>query len=201
MTASKPPDEGAPRTKRECLDAVIADLNLDVRDPFTHLLANALALFDQQQEERMATLRHIEARSNLTQQILALEDSLIAERQRCERLEGKLCLVCGAKEPCELDKGEMSPCTFDPSPIEAAKRFLLRASQAESRAASAVAPCEWNEDCEGCWTTGCGEMFYFNDGTPEQNNARFCHGCGHPVSATKYVDPPIEDDAASGEAG
>ena len=73
--------------------------------------------------------------------------------------------------------------------------------QAESRAASAVAPCEWNEDCEGCWTTGCGEMFYFNDGTPEQNNARFCHGCGHPVSATKYVDPPIEDDAASGEAG
>jgi len=26
------------------------------------------------------------------------------------------CAVCGRTEPCELDKDEMSPCTFDPSP-------------------------------------------------------------------------------------
>ena len=52
--------------------------------------------------------------------------------QRQAQLEGRLCLICGAKEPCELDKSEMSPCTFDPSPIEAAKAFLRRAEKVEA---------------------------------------------------------------------
>ena len=30
----------------------------------------------------------------------------------------KLCLVCGAKEPCELKDDPSSPCTFDPTPME-----------------------------------------------------------------------------------
>jgi len=32
--------------------------------------------------------------------------------------EDKLCLVCGAKEPCELKDDPSSPCTFEPTPIE-----------------------------------------------------------------------------------
>jgi hypothetical protein len=32
--------------------------------------------------------------------------------------EDKLCLVCGAKEPCELKDDPASPCTFEPTPIE-----------------------------------------------------------------------------------
>lgn len=34
----------------------------------------------------------------------------------------KLCLVCGAKEPCELKDDPNSPCTFDPTPMELYKR-------------------------------------------------------------------------------
>ena len=30
----------------------------------------------------------------------------------------KLCLVCGAKVPCELKDDPSSPCTFDPTPME-----------------------------------------------------------------------------------
>lgn len=30
----------------------------------------------------------------------------------------KLCLICGAKEPCVLKDDPSSPCTFDPTPIE-----------------------------------------------------------------------------------
>lgn len=30
----------------------------------------------------------------------------------------KLCLVCGAKEPCELKDDPNSPCTFEPTPME-----------------------------------------------------------------------------------
>lgn len=39
--------------------------------------------------------------------------------------DDKLCLVCGAKEPCELKNDPNSPCTFDPTPME-----LLKANDA-----------------------------------------------------------------------
>lgn len=45
------------------------------------------------------------------------------------RLAGRLCLVCGAKEPC---KDAPDACTFDPSPIEAAQAFHRRAITAEA---------------------------------------------------------------------
>ena len=57
-------------------------------------------------------------------------------RREIERLTGKMCLICGAKEPCELDKSDMSPCTFDPHPIEAAQAFLKRATAAEETLAA-----------------------------------------------------------------
>lgn len=61
-----------------------------------------------------------------------LEAAAIGDKmaERLGRYEGRLCLICGAKEPCDLDKGEMSPCTFDPNPIDAAKAFLKRATEA-----------------------------------------------------------------------
>jgi len=39
-------------------------------------------------------------------------------------------------------------------------------------------PCTWTEDADGYYSTGCGEAYVFNDGTPAQNNAYFCHHCG-----------------------
>lgn len=76
-------------------------------------------------------------------------------------------------------------------------------AEAERRLAQRAVPCEWKEDSEGQWETACGQLFYFNEGGVEENNFHFCHGCGHPVNATKYVDPPIDDDeplpAAPGE--
>ena len=86
---------------------------------------------------------------DIAAEVLALrEQAEQLAKQRAEfeaelgRLTGKLCLICGAKEPCELDKSEMSPCTFDPHPIAAAQSLLRRAEQAES----ALARCK--EDLE-----------------------------------------------------
>jgi len=39
-------------------------------------------------------------------------------------------------------------------------------------------PCTWTEDAEGYYSTECGETYVFNEGTPAQNNAYFCHHCG-----------------------
>lgn len=53
------PAEGVvvPRTKKECLDAVVKELNLDITDPFTRVLAAAFALQDAYEENRAALMR------------------------------------------------------------------------------------------------------------------------------------------------
>jgi hypothetical protein len=38
-------------------------------------------------------------------------------------------------------------------------------------------PCHWTED-EGMWATSCGNAFMLNDGTPTDNNMKFCCYCG-----------------------
>ena len=58
------------------------------------------------------------------------------------RLRGLACLICGRDTLCELDTNGAndpnwpgSPCTFDPSPIDAARRFMQERD--EVRAANA----------------------------------------------------------------
>jgi hypothetical protein len=49
----------------------------------------------------------------------------------------KLCLVCGAKAPCELKDDPSSPCTFDPTPMEllaAYRRQVKQINELEKRA-------------------------------------------------------------------
>lgn len=46
--------------------------------------------------------------------------------QQVTQLEGRACLVCGLpnNSTCPMRNDEVNPCTFDPSPIDAARRFL-----------------------------------------------------------------------------
>ena len=37
--------------------------------------------------------------------------------------------------------------------------------------------CAWHEE-DGCWATDCGEIFVINEGTPEENEMKFCCFCG-----------------------
>lgn len=49
--------------------------------------------------------------------------------------------------------------------------------------------CLWTQDSDGCWTSGCGKQFEFNDGTPRENGARYCLYCGDPLRQESYRDP------------
>ena len=44
-------------------------------------------------------------------------------------------------------------------------------------------PCQWQQedDDTGAWASGCGELWSFIDGGPNENRVRFCHGCGRSV--------------------
>ena len=49
--------------------------------------------------------------------------------------------------------------------------------------------CEWKADEEGNWSTDCGEVWCLIDGTPSENDMKFCHGCGHPLAEVPYQEP------------
>ena len=43
--------------------------------------------------------------------------------------------------------------------------------------------CKWTQDDyeSDSWNTDCHQSFIFNDGTPEENSAKFCTYCGKPL--------------------
>lgn len=55
-----------------------------------------------------------------------------------------------------------------------------------------VQVCNWTQDYNdaeyGSWKTGCDSYWYIEDGTPSDNNMKFCHGCGKPIAEHPYVD-------------
>lgn len=38
--------------------------------------------------------------------------------------------------------------------------------------------CEWKQDEDGIYHTGCGNAFYFDNGTLKENKQKFCGYCG-----------------------
>ena len=77
---------------------------------------------------------------NLQQFIDTLKEQLRRERAENARLRGLACLICGRDTPCELDTNKDndpswpgSPCTFDPSPVDAARRFMEQRDALQAR--------------------------------------------------------------------
>jgi hypothetical protein len=53
--------------------------------------------------------------------------------------------------------------------------------------------CTWSEDDDGNWNTSCSQEFILIEGTPSQNDMRFCCYCGcHLVE--KLYEPEPEDE-------
>lgn len=46
--------------------------------------------------------------------------------------------------------------------------------------------CNWSEDEDGNWHTGCGEMYIILEGTPSENRMNFCLYCGKPLRQILY---------------
>ena len=59
--------------------------------------------------------------------------------------------------------------------------------------------CEWSEDADGIWHTSCGHAWFFDTGTPEENEARWCIYCGAPLKPLHCG--PGEDNASGASGG
>ena len=47
-------------------------------------------------------------------------------------------------------------------------------------------PCRWEQDMDGNWETGCGNLFSFIEGGPKENDTNFCQYCGHKIEEHEY---------------
>ena len=54
---------------------------------------------------------------------------------------------------------------------------------------SATKACEWRQDQDGTYNTGCGHQFFYDSGTAEENDAKFCQYCGGTLKSLSFVDP------------
>jgi hypothetical protein len=55
-------------------------------------------------------------------------------------------------------------------------------SQYLARTQGIPTTCQWENDGEGNWSTGCGDAFIILDGTPTENKMNFCCYCGKPIN-------------------
>ena len=76
--------------------------------------------------------------SQLTQRTAELQTARCDAVRAFVRGEDKMCLVCGAKEPCELNNDPSSPCTFEPTPMELLKALQQRTAELEAAKADFV---------------------------------------------------------------
>ena len=53
--------------------------------------------------------------------------------------------------------------------------------------------CEWREDSDGIWQTGCGMEFVFIDSGPKENRLLFCCYCGKSLRSKSASD--VTDDS------
>lgn len=56
-------------------------------------------------------------------------------------------------------------------------------------APDSIATCEWREDEDGIWETACGEAWQCTEGTPAENDMKFCHSCGKHLKEHRYAEP------------
>lgn len=80
--------------------------------------------------------------------------------------------------------GSIPPDSFTDACMQA------RAALAEDGAVqSAMAlKCEWKQDDDGIYHTGCGEAFTFDSGTATENKAKFCQYCGGNLRAVPFAE-------------
>jgi len=54
--------------------------------------------------------------------------------------------------------------------------------------------CDWKEDEDGNWWTECGNGFVLNNGTPADNDMKYCCYCGKRIWQICYVPESEEDE-------
>ena len=66
----------------------------------------------------------------------------------------------------------------------------IRREKAGEAMTSPRSVCAWEQDEEGNWETGCGGMWTLMEGTPAENEMKFCPRCGGKLEFTEHKEEP-----------
>jgi len=67
-------------------------------------------------------------------------------------------------------------------------------SECDELLTSAQEICTWVEDENGDWHTDCTNMFAITEGSPMDNDFKYCLYCGRPIVAAEFRYEDDEDD-------
>lgn len=74
--------------------------------------------------------------------------------------------------------------------LDFVKRALAEYQHAAKQPTPRPVPtCDWQEDADGIWETSCGEAWVCTEGTPAENDMRFCHSCGKHLKEHRHAEP------------
>jgi len=80
-----------------------------------------------------------------------------------------------------------------PGTARDASRHTMPLYAAQPQGAVSDAECVWEYDgSQWMWNSSCGEAWVFTEGGPEDNNYRYCHGCGKKVHAVRPEAGEVE---------
>lgn len=71
---------------------------------------------------------------------------------------------------------------------------IIRSDSAQRIVAKRGGFCEWRENEDGFWDTGCKRMWATIEGTPAENSMRYCPMCGGTINEVAYIHDDEDDD-------
>jgi hypothetical protein len=54
--------------------------------------------------------------------------------------------------------------------------------------------CAWNQDEDGNWLTGCNNIFVIIEGTPSENDMKYCCYCGDGLTEHRFDSGEVDSE-------
>lgn len=144
------------------------------------LEAERASLFAESQRKQQ-----LEARVNeLESQELSWRKAMLSERKKVDNLLSWMEHI----QRAALDVSVERTAIHDAA-VKAMSEADGDAAIEAAKGGAEPAICDWHqEDDDGSWHSSCGAHFTLNEGTPSENQMKFCHHCGKPLAEHPYQE-------------
>jgi hypothetical protein len=102
--------------------------------------------------------------------------------QRFEAAKAAMQGLCGNYEWCKVAAMNLKQGQAIAEAVAVASIELADALLAELARTEPAEKCQWTRDEYGIYSTGCGHLWEFTDGSYQDNSAKFCPYCGKAIA-------------------
>ena len=102
------------------------------------------------------------------------------------QFKSDLALICERMGYSDKERKFLQSCYE--GDFRAERNYRHVAALMEREMVSNTNKCVWSEDSDGTWQTSCEQAFCLNDGSPSDNDMKYCCYCGKALAECKYVE-------------